>query len=369
MTSIASLVVTAILLWTFGDDSVFGQTTATVRSVEAQGCFLRVRDKAEVPALERGVLKKMLVEPGVSVIVDQPLALLDDVEVRLNLEQAQLDVQIAEKRHRESLAVQIAESGLTEASSLLKQTQLELEITKKIAVADIAIRQAMNESLVSKAELDRAEAARKEFRSSISDQQLAKLRLARDQDLIKLEKANHDQAIDELRSRSKEALVEQQQVAIDRLRHELSEASSARGVAELTIESLRRAVSIAEQRLAKSQLKAPLNGIVVEQLRHTGEWVEAGDPVFRIIRLDLLLVEGYADARQVPQSVRGSKVVVHCEEGDNRVSVEGKVVFVSPEIDPVSQQVQIRAEIPNPTLTLRPGQSARMIIMAQSKTP
>ncbi len=331
-------------------------------SIEAHGAFVRVKESAVLPALERGQLKQVIGEPGDSVPAAQMLAVLDDVEATLSLELARLDLAIAEKQHQDSVAVPIAKATLSEAMLLLDQARLEHQAFKAVAEADIGVRQATKDSEVSQTELDRATVARQEFSSSVSEQQMSKLTLTRDQDLLKVEKSRHDQSVDLLRSRSKESLVSQQQVAVQRLEQSLKEAESAQEIAELKIQSLKKAAAIAEARLDRRRLKAPFAGMIVEKLRNTGEWVESGDPVLRVLRLDVLLVEGYVSATLVSPKLRGHKVTVVCDVAGTPRKVEGTIVFVSPEIDSVSQQVQVRAEISNPDFALRPGQPAQLWI-------
>ncbi len=334
-------------------------------AIVARDCFLRVKDQAAVPALERGQLQRIDVEPGDRVTASQILAVLDDVEASLNLELAELDLQVAEKQTAESSAVPIAAAAHEEARKLLGQVTVESHIARRTAEADISIRQAEKDRQVSQDELDRALAARAEFRSSVSDQQLAKLTLVRDQDILKLEKAQHDREIELLRSQSREMHVEQQQLAVLRLEHEVSEARTKQSVQELNLQSLRKAVDIARERLERRKLRAPLDGMVVEKLCHAGEWVEPGEPILRVIRLDQLHVEGYVDAQLVDQSCRGRKVRVTCDTRSGSVEVDGVLTFVSPEIDAVNQQVQVRAEIRNPGGSLRPGQAANMQILRE----
>jgi multidrug efflux pump subunit AcrA (membrane-fusion protein) len=102
----------------------------------------------------------------------------------------------------------------------------------------------------------------------------------------------------------------------------------------------------------------------VEQLHQQGEWVEAGQPVLRVIRLDRLLVEGYVEAKLVDQSSRGRRVQVQAQTRAGAIVVEGRLTFVSPEIDSVNQQVLVKAEIENRDLQLRPGQPVEMVIAA-----
>ena len=331
-------------------------------AIEARNVFLQIKDSADLPALERGQLKRIVAEPGDSVESGQLLAELDDAEARLNLELAKIDFDIAEKQHSESVAVPIAKATLDEARQLLSQAKLEAEATKAMASTDIGIRQATKDTEVSKGDLARAIGARKEFSSSVSEQQLVKLTLIRDHDLLKLEKAQLDQSVERLRSQSRDAIVAQQEAAVQRLEYALRKAESEHETAGLNLNGLRKQVAITEERVERRKLKAPFSGVVVDRLRSLGEWAEIGESVLRMIRMDVLSVEGFVSAQLVKPGFRGHKVVVSCGDSGNVRKIEGTLVFVSPEIDSVSQEVLVRAEIKNPDLQFRPGQPAQMWI-------
>ena len=49
--------------------------------------------------------------------------------------------------------------------------------------------------------------------------------------------------------------------------------------------------------------------------------------------------------------------------GDEPLTFEAKIGFVSPEVDPVSHQVRVWAEIDNADGLLRPGQQGRLEIL------
>jgi len=331
-------------------------------TVEARDVFLRIKESAELPALERGQIRRFDAEPGDNVEPGQLLAELDDVEAKLNMELARIDLDIAQKQYQESTVVQIARATLDEARQLLIQARLEADAAKSMASADIGIRQATLASEVSKGDLDRATGARKEFSSSVSEQQMVKLTLVRDHDLLKLEQAQLDKSVETLRSRSRDAMVAQQEAAVQRLEHALQKAGSEHQAAELNLNGLQKQFEITQERLERRKLKAPFSGVIVERKRSPGEWVETGESVLRMIRMDVLSVEGYVSAHSITPESRGHKVIVTCGKSGNTRKIEGAVVFVSPEIDSVSQQVLVRAEIRNPDLQFRPGQPAQMWI-------
>ncbi len=90
--------------------------------------------------------------------------------------------------------------------------------------------------------------------------------------------------------------------------------------------------------------------------RHRGEWVEPGDPVLRILRIDRLRAEGFVKVRHTEHDLENCPVTLTVDlPGRPGTVFPGKVVFVSPEVDPVNAQVRIWAEIENRGKRLRPA--------------
>ena len=88
-----------------------------------------------------------------------------------------------------------------------------------------------------------------------------------------------------------------------------------------------------------------------------------GDRVIRMIRLDRLRVEGFLPVRTARRELEGSPVRLSIEHpGRPTAQYTGKLIFVSPEVDPVNDQVRVFADIENPDLTLRPGLRGSLVI-------
>jgi multidrug efflux pump subunit AcrA (membrane-fusion protein) len=106
--------------------------------------------------------------------------------------------------------------------------------------------------------------------------------------------------------------------------------------------------------------------MVVELKPHEGEWVQAGDTIVRLLRLDLLRVEGLLDAKSYrPSDIQDQpvEVVVTLPHG-KKESFSGKIVFVKPIIE--GRKFSVRAEVQNRRQDgfwiLCPGQIADMTI-------
>lgn len=64
--------------------------------------------------------------------------------------------------------------------------------------------------------------------------------------------------------------------------------------AEVTIAE--SSVAMAELKLKNSTVSAPFHGTVIEQYVETGQWVEAGTPLFKLVAADAYLIEAHVDA-------------------------------------------------------------------------
>lgn len=123
----------------------------------------------------------------------------------------------------------------------------------------------------------------------------------------------------------------------------------------------------ADEAVRRHHVLSPIDGEVVELRRHVGEWVGAGQPVLRLVRLDRLRVEGFINAANVdPSSVIDRAVLVEVETArGQRRTVSGRVVYVSPLVQ-AGGEYRVWAEVENVKENglwrIQPGQSARMTI-------
>ena len=115
--------------------------------------------------------------------------------------------------------------------------------------------------------------------------------------------------------------------------------------------------------MQRHTIAAPFRGVVVQVMRHRGEWVKPGDVVARILRLDRLRAEGFLKMQSSNEDLSGcpARVLVDLPAASG-TEFPGKVVFVDLEIDPVNAQTRVWVEIENRGLQLRPGMRARVVL-------
>ena len=364
------LLILILIVTALGASGPPKSTAAKPRVIKAESAFLRLIDQVDVPAQTAGVLARIPVREGELVSEDDPLVQMDDLQARLTLEQAQFDLEIASLLAATQAKVEEARTAVAEAEAASEKARFELEIAKKKADSNIAVRYAVKAAKLADAEWQRAIGARKEFRDSVSQNEIEHLQLASEKAHLDVEQSEQDAQTAGLSRQVKQSDVTALGLPVKRRELELKQAEDGAQIASITQHLREHDVAVAQRELERRAIKSPLAGVVVQILRHKGEWVVPGDKVVRVLRIDRLRVEGFIAARDLHRSLHGAPAMVTVTLPNQQpVEVRGKVVFVSPEIDIVNQQVLVWAEIENagPQFVLRPGMKATLAIELPDK--
>jgi len=255
------------------------------------------------------------------------LTLLEEVEVPAR--EAGI---IEELLLREGQAVKegqlLARIDDTRSRLACEQARIELERARKLAANDFKVQLAGKTQQVAGLELQRALDSYQRVAKSVSKTELDRLRLAAEGAELEIEQASFEYEN-----------------------------------AQLTLHAKENELLIARHDLERRQITAPISGLVVEVKRSRGEWVQPGQTVLRVVRIDRLRAEGLLPASDLTGDLIGRRVELTVSVGrDRSEQFDGVVTFVSPEVNPVNGQVRIWADIDNRASLLRPGLRARMII-------
>lgn len=156
-------------------------------------------------------------------------------------------------------------------------------------------------------------------------------------------------------------------LAFEKAQRQIEQAQHNLQISKEEAEGKRVEVDAAEDGVKRRQITSPIGGEVVEVPVHIGEFVKPGDPIFRVIRLDQLAVEGFLRAADFsPGDIVGKPVTVELILAHNRpMQFPGKITFVHPEIDGRGQ-FRVKAEVANIAengqYLLRPGHDVDMAI-------
>lgn len=162
-------------------------------------------------------------------------------------------------------------------------------------------------------------------------------------------------------------------LAVKRGELEVARVEKRRKQSETEIELRNADLSLIDQRIEELRTESPLRGVVLEVTRSAGEWIERGEPLATIARIDRLHIHGLADSHEVAaKDCLAAAVSVHwVDAGSGRSRVlRGKVLSVDPQLLP-DARYRVRAEIENrlepgseTVWQLKPGTEVRMKVHA-----
>jgi RND family efflux transporter MFP subunit len=199
------------------------------------------------------------------------------------------------------------------------------DITHEKATNDVKIRYAQKALDVSEAELKRSTESIEKFAKSVSQSQLDVEQLTVQKNRLEAEEAEHEQTIAGLEMKAQE-----------------NELNAARA------------------QITRRKILAPFDGTIVQVYLRKGEWAEPGQKALRIVNADRLKAEGFIRAEDATAIAPGTAIELAVTLNDKPQMFKGKIAFISPEVDPITGQVRVWAEVENRDGKLRPGQAAKM---------
>jgi multidrug efflux pump subunit AcrA (membrane-fusion protein) len=200
------------------------------------------------------------------------------------------------------------------------------------ATEDVEIRFAQAQAAVAQADYQQMVESNKIAEKSIVETEVRGKKLEWDKAILGTEKSRHDQVIAKFEALSKHAELDAAELAIQR-----------------------RVVT------------APFDGVVEEIKRHQDEWVQPGDTILTLLRMDTMRVEGAIEqSKYDPNEIINCTATVEVEMARGRkASFQGRIIKVSSVVR--SDGVyNVRAEIANKQdhgyWLLRDGMPASMTI-------
>lgn len=238
----------------------------------------------------------------------------------------------------------VREGGLVTAGQLLAQVddadarlekaRAEIELTNSMRLAknDIKIRVMQKSLEVAKAELHRAREAQKRYPKSVSGTELDHLQLKVEHASLEVEQAKYDQE-----------------------------------TAGLAVQVNRNSLLQADRQIDRRKIVSPIDGRVEQVLRRAGEWVQPGQSVLRVLRVDRIKVLGFLPVEKAVVDLVGRPAKLGVTLNGKIRHFQGEVTFVSSEVNPVNGQVDLWAEVNDPDLALRPGLRGTLVIESQNE--
>jgi multidrug efflux pump subunit AcrA (membrane-fusion protein) len=194
-----------------------------------------------------------------------------------------------------------------------EEREYEMAVAKLQADNDVNVRFAKASYRVAEAELLQAMEANKKAPGAITQSEIRRLTLTLEKTQLQIEQAKMEQDV----------------------------SVNTAGAKSARLKELNALISHRE-------IKAPISGRIVEVFKDRGEWVNPGDTILKLMRLDLLRVEGFINAANfAPEQVDHKAVTVRVKMANDRVEeFPGKIVYVDPRLQ-ANGEFRVYAEVVN----------------------
>lgn len=294
-----------------------------IRTVLANGCF-EAAAKWELVAQDFITIKQVLVTPGDKIKEGQPLAVIDTTSIAAEKQTAQAEL----------VAISARLSGL-EATLPLRQTEAESQL-----------------------------AAAQRSRQQAEKEAMAMTKLYEDGAVSELDWERAQSALATQQAREQTARVQVAQIK--------SDVALIRQYQE-QIQALESRLRLLEEKLAYYQMKAPVDGQVVEVYVKAGDVAGAGTPLIIIAGPDLI-IKAEVLAQDAPELAEGQKAVISGEVLGNE-KLTGRVSRIHPqaieklsELGVVQRRVSIEIVPDKKPAHMRPGYPVEVEIISAKTT-
>lgn len=120
----------------------------------------------------------------------------------------------------------------------------------------------------------------------------------------------------------------------------------------------------AEAQLQYSEIRSPISGVITDRPLYPGEMAAAGTPLLTIMDTSQVVARAHIPQTEAVLLKRGDSATLSAPGLDQ--PIPGKVVLVSPALDPNSTTVEIWVQSKNPKESLRPGTSAEITMVVRT---
>jgi HlyD family secretion protein len=127
-------------------------------------------------------------------------------------------------------------------------------------------------------------------------------------------------------------------------REQLAGARAARGSAAQEVAALDAQVARIDDRLARSRVVSPLDGTVLARYVEPGEFVQPGQPLFKLASLDSLTFRAYLSGSQLASLRLGQQVKVAVDRADSIATLPGRVTWIASTAEFTPTPIQTREE-------------------------
>ncbi len=156
----------------------------------------------------------------------------------------------------------------------------------------------------------------------------------------------------------------QARAALESARAAVIAAQAGAASSAAAIESARAAVAATERDIANTSVAAPFDGVLESDTAELGSLMMAGSLCATIVDLDPIKLVGFVAEVDVDRVTVGATVGARLASGRE---VLGTVTFLSRSADSQTRTFRVEAELANPDLSIRDGQTAEILIQSSGR--
>ncbi len=109
-------------------------------------------------------------------------------------------------------------------------------------------------------------------------------------------------------------------------------------------EAIEAQISVLNERIGVSVVKAPISGTILEKYSLTGELATPGKPLYKMANIDSLILRIYVSGPQLTQVKTGNQVKVFIDSTNGIKELSGKVEWVSSDAEFTPKIIETREE-------------------------
>lgn len=128
------------------------------------------------------------------------------------------------------------------------------------------------------------------------------------------------------------------------VKEQLAGARVARNTLIQELAALDAQVAQIDDRLARSRVVSPLEGTVLTRYAEPGEYVQTGQPLFKLASLDSLTFRAYVSGAQLANLRLGQKVKVGVDRADSIATLPGRITWIASAAEFTPTPIQTREE-------------------------
>ncbi|HET8624981.1 MAG TPA: HlyD family efflux transporter periplasmic adaptor subunit, partial [Gemmatimonadales bacterium] len=127
-------------------------------------------------------------------------------------------------------------------------------------------------------------------------------------------------------------------------REQLAGARAARSTAAQEVAALDAQVAQLDDRLARSRIVSPQDGTVLVRYVEPGEYIQSGQPLFKLGSLDSLTFRAYVSHAQLTHLKLGQAVKVGVDRADSIATLPGRITWIASAAEFTPTPIQTRDE-------------------------